>query len=93
MSIDSLQINNLGQIAWSQFDYDANGSDLNVNVYLYDGSTYKQLNDNPGQYGWYSQYPHLNNRGEVAWLQGYRGNANDMGRVPLHRGKRAAADQ
>lgn len=78
MSIDSLQINNLGQIAWSQFDYDANGSNLNVNVYLYDGSTYKQVNDNSGQYGWYSQYPHLNNRGEVAWLQGYGGNPNDM---------------
>ena len=72
IGIESLQINNQGQIAWSQFDYnpDPGGYGLNQNVYLYDGNTYKPpLNDNQGQYGWYSQYPCLNNRGEVAWLQ------------------------
>jgi hypothetical protein len=69
IGIESLQINNQGQIAWSQYDYDASG--LNVNVYLYDGSTYKPLNDNQGQYSWRSVYPCLNNRGEVAWLQAH----------------------
>lgn len=85
MSIDSLQINNLGQIAWSQYDYDPGGAGLNVNVYLYDGNTYKVLNDNQGQYGWYSQYPHLNNRGEVAWIQSYQ-QANDGWDVYLYSG-------
>ena len=76
ISIESLQINNQGQIAWSQYDYDDNG--LNVNVYLYDGNTYKPpLNDNQGQYYWYSRNPHLNNRGEVAWLQSYQPGAPD----------------
>ena len=69
MCIESLQINNQGQIAWSQYDYDTDDHGLNVNVYLYDGSTYKPLNNNQGQYNWYSQYPYLNNRGEVAWLE------------------------
>jgi hypothetical protein len=78
IGIESLQINNSGQIAWDQYDYNPDGLGLNVNVYLYDGNSYKQLNDNQGQYGWYSQYPCLNNRGEVAWLQGYGGNPNDM---------------
>ena len=74
IGIESLQINNQGQIAWSQLDYNPNpdGTGLNQNVYLYDGSTYKPLNDNQGQYSWYSRYPCLNNRGEVAWLQSYQ---------------------
>jgi hypothetical protein len=71
IGIESLHINNQGQIAWSQYDYNPDGPGLNVNVYLYDGSTYKQLNNNQGQYGWYSQYPCLNNLGEVAWLQAH----------------------
>jgi hypothetical protein len=75
IGIESLQINNQGQIAWSQYDYDASG--LNVNVYLYDGSTYKPLNDNQGQYNWRSVYPCLNNRGEVAWLQSHQPGAPD----------------
>lgn len=70
IGIESLQINNQGQIAWSQYDYNPDG--LNVNVYLYDGNTYKQLNENPNPSGWYSLYPCLNNRGEVAWLQSYQ---------------------
>jgi hypothetical protein len=75
--ITSLQINNLGQIAWSQYDYNPGGTGLNVNVYLYDGNSYKPLNNNQGQYGWYSLYPCLNNRGEVAWLQSYQPGAPD----------------
>jgi hypothetical protein len=77
MFIESLQINNQGQIAWDQYDYNPDGPGLNVNVYLYDGSTPKQLNNNQGQYGWYSQHPCLNNRGEVAWLQSYQPGAPD----------------
>ena len=49
IGIESLQINNQGQIAWSQYDYNPDG--LNVNVYLYDGNTYKQLNENPEPIG------------------------------------------
>jgi hypothetical protein len=79
ISIESLQINNQGQIAWSQFDYNPNpgGEGVNQNVYLYDGNTYKPINVNVAQYGSYSRYPHLNNRGEVAWVQSYQPGAPD----------------
>lgn len=83
--IASLQVNNLGQIAWSQQDYDSTGSNSNTNVYLYDGSSYQQLNDNHGEWDWQSLAPSLNNAGQVAWIQTYQ-NANEDWEVYLFTG-------
>lgn len=68
--LDSVKLNNQGQITWSILDYD-DGSHGNRNVYLYDGAMVRQLNDNQGQYGGASQHPTLNNKGQVAWAQNF----------------------
>jgi hypothetical protein len=66
--IESVQLNNRGQIVWTILQTDEIGS--NRNVYLYDGITVKQLNDNQGKYGYTNINPSLNNQGQVAWVGG-----------------------
>ena len=87
IGIESLQINNLGQIAWDQYDYNPDGPGLNVNVYLYDGSTYKQLNNNQGQYDWYSQYPSSEQPGGSGLDSKLPASQRRLGRLPLTPGE------
>jgi hypothetical protein len=63
----SPQINNKGQVVWCSFRYDSEDSG-DYEIFLYDGSSPKQLSDNPGC----DSLPQINNNGKVVWC-GYEG--------------------
>ena len=62
-------INDNGQITWWEFDEASNS----YQVFLYDNGPITQISSNnngnrieaPNSY---SQYPHINNKGEIAWI-------------------------